>query len=200
MQADIDYYFGLSSPWSYMGLRRLREYATRSGSRIHYKPMNVPMLFSETGTLPLGQRPAARQTYRMVELERWRNYLGVTVNLEPKFFPVEDMLAGLVVIAASDAGHDVGELCEMIHQAVWVREQNIADEEVLLSVLRALGLPAEETLADAKSEQTEKQMETLTREAIDKGVFGLPSYVVDGELFWGQDRLEFVGRKLGLHA
>ena len=136
----------------------------------------------------------------MVELERWRNYLGVTVNLEPKFFPVEDMLAGLVVIAASDAGHDVGELCEMIHQAVWVREQNIADEEVLLSVLRALGLPAEETLADAKSEQTEKQMETLTREAIDKGVFGLPSYVVDGELFWGQDRLEFVGRKLGLHA
>ena len=200
MQADIDYYFGLSSPWSYMGLRRLREYATRSGSRIHYKPMNVPLLYGETGTLPLPKRPVARQKYRMVELERWRTYLGVALNLEPKYFPVDDMLAGRVVIAASDAGHDVGELCEMIHQATWVREQNIADEEVLRSVLRALGLPAEETLADAKTEQTAKQMETLTREAIAKGVFGMPSYAIDGELFWGQDRLEFVGRKLGLHA
>lgn len=200
MNTDIEYYFGLSSPWSYMGLRRLREYATRSGSRIHYKPVNVPMLFEATGTLPLPQRPQTRQAYRMVELERWRNYLGVTLNLEPKFFPVSDVFANRVVTAVGEKGHDVGDLCEAIHQCVWVRDLNIDDEETLKGALHDAGIPAEDMIADAKSAEIEKVMNDFTTQAIDRGVFGLPSYVIEGELFWGQDRLELVAKKLGLHA
>lgn len=199
MNSDIEYYFGLSSPWSYMGLRRLREFATRSGSRIHYRPINVPMLFEATGTLPLPQRPKARQDYRMVELERWRNHLGVTLNLEPKFFPVSDVFANRVVTAVGEKGIDVGDLCEALHQCVWVRDLNIDDEEVVKGVLSDAGLQADDIIADAKSPEIEAVMDDFTKQAIERGVFGMPSYVIEGEPFWGQDRLELVAKKLGLH-
>lgn len=197
MRAEIDYYFSLMSPWSFMGLGRLREFAQRTGSTITYKPVSTAAVFAAHGGKPLAERPAARRAYRLVELERWRAYLDLRINLEPAHFPVDERRAAHTVVAAVLSGADVGDLCERLHQGVWVNEENIADPDVIANALIETG--HDPSLLDAGDGQDAiMAYEANTVEAIDRGVFGVPTYVVEGEMFWGQDRLGFVARKLGL--
>jgi 2-hydroxychromene-2-carboxylate isomerase len=197
MRAAIDYFFGLSSPWSYLGLPRLREFAQRSGSTIRYKPMALGKVFEATGGLPVSKRPPARRAYRMVELERWRSYLDVRLNLEPRHFPVDDSLAARTVIAADLRGQEVGALCLALHRVVWAEDADLADEAVIRETLEHCGLDAR-LVEEARSDAASERLEANTREAIERGVFGAPTYFIEEEMFWGQDRLDFVARKLGL--
>ncbi|MEM1397990.1 MAG: 2-hydroxychromene-2-carboxylate isomerase [Pseudomonadota bacterium] len=198
MRASIDYYFALQSPWSYLGLERLRSFAERSGSAINYKPMKLATIFGETGGLPLAKRSKERQAYRMMELERWRFFLDVPLKLEPKVFPVDETLAAHTVLAALDGGaKEIGDLCEAFHAVVWTRDEDLSDVAVVRSAVERAGFDV--SLVDtAKGADLDAVYEAHTRDAIAAGVFGAPSYVIEGEVFWGQDRLDFVGRKLGL--
>jgi len=197
MRNTIDYFFTLASPWSYMGLPRFREYAKRSGSHIHYKPVSTKAVFATSGGLPLAERPEPRKAYRLVELERWRLYLDMPLNLQPAYFPVDDSFACHVVIAAVEAGQDVGDLVSGFHRAIWVDEENLADRAVVERIARAHGVD-DATLAAAGAEETTARFEANIQDAIKAGAIGVPTYVVDDEIFWGQDRLDFVARKMGL--
>ncbi|MEM6666530.1 MAG: 2-hydroxychromene-2-carboxylate isomerase [Pseudomonadota bacterium] len=197
MHAKIDYYFTLTSPWSYFGLDRLRAFADRSGSQIAYKPMALANIYPKTGGLPLPKRSPERQNYRLLELERWRAFLDLPLNLHPAFFPADDTLACRVVVAAVQAGHDVGPLCHSLHRLVWVDDKNIAEPVNIAAVLERKGLPAS-LLDAADGEAAIAGFDTNTAEALEKGVFGAPGYIIEDELYWGQDRLDFVARRLGL--
>ncbi|MCW0233673.1 MAG: 2-hydroxychromene-2-carboxylate isomerase [Ferrovibrio sp.] len=198
MAAQIDYYTFISSPWAYLGSRRFAAMAAKYGARVKITPMAPLMVFEATGGLPLGKRSQQRQDYRFVELERWRSHLGVKLNLRPAGFPVNETLAGKLVVAArDDGGNDAAiALAHAMMQALWAEERNIADPENLEEILNEAGLDPARLFAAADSDTVQAEYERGTRQAIAAGAFGAPFYVVDGEPFWGQDRLDFVERKL----
>jgi carboxymethylenebutenolidase len=194
----IDYYFAPNSPWTYLGHQRLAEIAKATGAKINVLPVDLGgKVFPVSGGLPLAKRAPQRQAYRLVELQRYSDHLHQPINLQPRYFPVSpDDAAKLIIAVDLHDGTDAAmELTGRILRGVWVEEKNIADARDLAAMLAAQGLPARR-LDDSMSQAVHERYEADTRRAIEAGVFGAPSYVIDGEIFWGQDRLDFVQRRL----
>ena len=197
MALTIDYFLVPQSPWTYFGHVRFSAMAAAAGATVRIKPMDLGQIFPKTGGLPVGQRSAQRQAYRLVELRRFADHLQMPFNLHPKFFPVAgDDAARLIITVDQHDGADAAmRLCGSLLSAVWAQERNIADPAVLSELLHEQQLDAAR-LAQAKEAQVQQTYQTYTDEALKVGVFGAPSYVVDGEMFWGQDRLEYLQRRL----
>jgi len=196
MAKTISYYFSLNSPWTYLGDARLAAIAERHGATIAHKPTNLGKVFPETGGLPLPKRAPARQAYRLQELARWRDYLGLPLNLHPAFFPADERTAAGMVLAAIDAGLDCGPLVNGILSAVWAEERNIADEATLLAIATERGYDGVVLMEAGRSEAIDAAWDRNAADALAGGVFGAPTYVLGEQLFWGQDRLEFLDRAL----
>jgi carboxymethylenebutenolidase len=198
MSLTVDYYFAPVSPWTYLGHRRFAEIAAAAGAKVRVLPVDLGgKVFPVSGGLPLAKRAPQRQAYRLVELKRFSEFLGQPINLQPKYFPVNGDDAAQLIIAVDlhDGTEAAMALTGAILRAVWVEDRNIADPKDLAALLAACELPARR-LDDAHSQAVHERYEADTRQAIDAGVFGAPSYVIDGEIFWGQDRLDFVARRL----
>jgi 2-hydroxychromene-2-carboxylate isomerase len=198
MAKHVDYYFSPASPWTYLGHQRFAAMARKAGASVAVKPTDIGgQVFPVTGGVPVKQRSPARQAYRLAELERWRKHLGAELNIHPKHFPpAQDKLAARVMIAALRAGADPFDFPYAIMRAVWADERDIADPATLAAIARAQGQDGDKLLAAAESEAVKAEYQANTDEAIRAGVFGAPWFVVDGEGFWGQDRLDFVERAL----
>ena len=193
----IDYYLSPMSPWTYLGHARLADIARRHGATISVKPVDFGKIFPVSGGLPLPKRAPQRQAYRRVELKRWRDHLGVPLTIEPKHFPYDSNLASRLVIAADTRGAGAAmRLAGAILKACWAEERNMGDEAELFKVVTEQGLEPRWLIAAAKSDEGQARYDELTQEAIDLQVFGAPTYAYNGELFWGQDRLEFLERAL----
>jgi len=193
----VDYYFSPMSPWTYLGHARFEQIAKKSGADIRVKPVDFGRIFSVSGGLPLAKRAPQRQAYRLVELQRWRDHLRVPLILHPKFFPVDTTSASLLIVAttAKEGQAAAFKLSGALLHAVWVEERNLADIETLKTIVKEHGLP-EDLIARAQSPEAKAGYDSLTQEATDRQVFGAPTYVYKDELFWGQDRLEFLERAL----
>ncbi|MFM2261799.1 MAG: 2-hydroxychromene-2-carboxylate isomerase [Pseudomonadota bacterium] len=198
MGRTVDYYFAPQSPWAYLGHQRLAEIVQRTGAALRVMPIDLGgKVFPISGGLPLSQRAPQRQAYRLVELKRYGQYLNVPLNVKPKYFPVGGDDAARLIIAVDLAHGAVAAMAiaGAILAACWAQERNMADDKVLAELLHEQNLPAS-LLEQSHSQAVQVRYETYTQAAIDAGVFGAPSYVVDGEIFWGQDRLDFVERAL----
>ena len=193
----IDYYFATMSPWTYFGHERFAAIARAAGARINLCPMDLGKVFPVSGGLPLVKRAPQRQAYRLVELRRFADHLKLPLNLHPAHFPVSgDASARLILAVDQHDGTDAAmALTGAVLRGVWADERNIADAGDLAAMLKALGLP-ERRLDDAADSAVNARYEANTQRAIELQVFGSPSYVIEGELFWGQDRLDFVERRL----
>ncbi len=193
----IDYYLSPMSPWTYLGHARLVEIAGKHGATVSVKPVDYGKIFPVSGGLPLSKRAPQRQAYRLAELARWRDHLGVALTVQPKFFPYESSLASRLIIAADGRGSGAAlRLAGAILRACWSEERNMADEGELANVVREQGLEPRGLLAAAKSDEAQARYDELTGEAIELQVFGAPTYIYNRELFWGQDRLDFLDRAL----
>ncbi len=193
----IDYYFSPMSPWTYLGHARFAVIARRHGAGINVKPVDYGKIFPVSGGLPLAKRAPQRQAYRLAELARWRDHLGVPLTIQPKFFPYESNLASRLIVAADVRGSDAGlRLAGAILKACWAEERDMADESELATVVREQGLEPRGLMVAAKSDESQARYDELTGEAIELQVFGAPTYVYKKQLFWGQDRLEFLERAL----
>ncbi len=200
MSHSVDYYFAPQSPWAYLGHQRFQRIAKQAGATVRVMPIDLGgKVFPISGGLPLGQRAPQRQAYRLTELERFSKWLGAPLNLKPTYFPVNgDDAAKLIIAVDMSAGADAAmNISGAVLSAVWSQQQNIADEKTLAALLKAHNLPAN-CLEQAHSQAVQVRYEQYTQLAIDVGVFGAPSYVLNGEIFWGQDRLDFVERALKL--
>jgi 2-hydroxychromene-2-carboxylate isomerase len=197
MSQPVDYYFTPQSPWTYLGHERFAGIARASGRAVRMLPTDFGKVFAVSGGLPLGQRAPQRQAYRLVELQRFSDHLKLALNVKPTFFPVSgDAAARLIIAVEQHDGPDAAmQLGSAIFSSVWAHERNIADDAVLAGLLAGCGLDAAR-LAQSHSAAVQAQYDANTQQAIDKGIFGAPSYVLDGEIFWGQDRLDFLERKL----
>ncbi len=200
MGRTVDYYFAPQSPWAYLGHQRLADIVQRTGAAVRVMPIDLGgKVFPISGRLPLGQRAPQRQAYRLVELQRFSQHLNVPLTLKPKYFPVGGDDAARVIIAAdlAQGPQAAMKMAGAILTACWAQERNMADDKVLAELLAEQGLPGQ-LMEASRSQAVQERYEAHTQAAIDAGVFGAPSYVVDGEIFWGQDRLDFVERALAV--
>ncbi|MGD9536228.1 MAG: 2-hydroxychromene-2-carboxylate isomerase [Alphaproteobacteria bacterium] len=196
MAAHIDYYLSLNSPWTYLGAARFEAMVKRHGASVAVLPIDFGQVFPQSGGLPLAKRAPQRQAYRLVELARWRDHLGLPLTLKPKFFPANENLGARLVTAAREVGQDAMTLAHAILRALWAEERDTGDAETLRQIVTACGLDPEPLFAAAETEAIKAAYQAGTDRALAAQVFGAPSYVIDGEIFWGQDRLEFLDRAL----
>jgi 2-hydroxychromene-2-carboxylate isomerase len=192
----IDYYFTSISPFSYLGHRAIIDVAAKHGAVLNIKPINLGGLWAESGAVPLPQRSPMRQRYRLIELQRCADYRGLPITPKPAHFPVDPTLADHTVIAVAEAGGDAGAYLGAVYKAVWVDDRNISEEEVLADLLTAAGQDAAAILERAKSDEIAAIRAANTEESVAADATGAPGYVVNGEPFWGQDRIEMIDRML----
>lgn len=201
MDRTIDYFVFPNSPYAYLGHARVVELARRHGAELRVKPMDAAKVFPVSGGLPLPKRAPQRQSYRLVELGRWRDFLGLPMNVLPRFFPVPgDPAARLLVAAGEVSEAAMSGLLGRVLTAVWEEQRDIADEATLVALADEAGLPGARLLERSKAPDVQARYEAHTQAAIDAQVFGAPTYVYRGELFWGQDRLDFLERALARRA
>ncbi|MED6311896.1 MAG: 2-hydroxychromene-2-carboxylate isomerase [Pseudomonadota bacterium] len=196
MSKEIDYYYTHVSPWSYLGAARLYKIAKTAGAKINFKPVNFGVIFPQSGGLPLGKRAPQRRAYRMIELKRWKEHLGAELNLEPKFFPANDTTANLMAVTAGLDGLDVAPLSLAIMRKCWVEEKDVAQDSVLVEAADQCRLDGEALLAASREDRAQEGFDANTEEASKRQVFGAPTYIYKDEVFWGQDRLDFLERAL----
>ena len=200
LMKTIDYYFAPQSPWTYLGHARFCAMAAKAvsaGAVLRIKPADIGKVFAVSGGLPLPQRAPQRQAYRLVELARFRDAFNLPMYIQPKFFPVAgDDASRLITAVDMHDGTDAAmRLCGKVFAAVWEQELNIAHPQTLSLLLNQCDLNADR-LEQSRQPQVQQRYDDNTQAAMDAQVFGAPSYVLNGEIFWGQDRLDFLQRKL----
>ena len=197
MSKTVDYYLAPQSPWTYLGHQRFVNIAKAAGANVRVMPIDLGKVFPVSGGLPLGKRAPQRQAYRLVELARFGKALSLPINLHPKFFPVAgDPAAKLIIAVDMHHGTDAAlAITGAVLSAVWHEERNIADAQTLAALLAEHQLDAA-CLALSDTPEVQTRYDAYTQGAIDAQVFGSPTYMVDGDMFWGQDRLDFVAQAI----
>jgi 2-hydroxychromene-2-carboxylate isomerase len=180
-----------------LGHQRLVQIAKAAGATVRVMPMDLGKVFPISGGLPLGKRAPQRQAYRLVELTRFSKALNLPMNLHPKFFPVAgDPAAKLIIAVDMHHGTDAAlAITGAVLSAVWHEERDIADATTLAALLSEQHLDAA-CLTLSNTPDVQARYDSYTQSAIDTQVFGAPTFMVEGEMFWGQDRLDFVAQKL----
>jgi 2-hydroxychromene-2-carboxylate isomerase len=189
--ADIDYFLFTLSPFTYLAGDGLEKIAAKHGLSIDYKPFGLLKVFEATGTLPPAKRHQSRQVHRLQELERIGKMNDMPINLKPAHWPTNPIPSMSAIIAAQAAGGgDLGGLVQSILKACWAEDKDIAQDDVIKEALGANGFDA--GLADSGMLSGSETIERNTNEALERGVFGAPTYLVDDQVFWGQDRLSYL--------
>lgn len=192
MSRSIDYYFTASSPWTFIGHDLFMEIAKRHALKVNYKPVSFARVFAETGGLPLPQRPPVRQRYRLVELQRWRDRRGLTFNIRPKHSPFDVSLLDRTIIAIVNRDKDPDAFMRLAFDAIWEEERDMGNPDQIAALLQECDFDAQRVLEDARAPGSEAVYLLNLENALAADIFGAPSYVLDGEVFWGQDRLELL--------
>jgi len=198
MGKTITYFLTPVSPWAYLGHQRLIALAKARDAQVDIKPIDLGKVFSVSGGLPLSKRAPQRQAHRLTELARWAAHLNLPLIAQPKSFPVPPEQASKLIIAARTtlgAEHAL-ELAGALMHALWAEDKNIADDATLVQIADLCGFDGRMLLKSAETAGVQEQLDKNTDEAIAANVFGSPWYIVDGEGYWGQDRLDFVERAL----
>ena len=196
MSKEVDYYVSLASPYTYMGGRRLPEIIESTGAAFHIKPVIGSQLLAATGGLPVPKRHPARLAYRLVELERWKRHWSIPMNIEPKFFPVDDGKAAHMVIATRQLGQDAIALSNAFLACVWEAEQDISDLSVLITAADQASFDGQALAERIDADHVTTIHQANTDEAIEHEVFGMPWFIHDGVPYWGQDRIRFLTKAL----
>ncbi len=198
MASHIDYYASLNSPWTHLGAARIEAMAAAHGASLRIYPVDFGEIFANSGGLPLPNRSPQRQAYRLQELARWRDHLGVPIHIQPKHFPSSEALSASCVIALRETMGDqpAVKLAHAVLQAVWQRELNPGEPATLAMLIKECGLDADAVMKLGAEPRWAERRDADTKAALARGVFGAPSYVIGDDIFWGQDRLEFVERRL----
>jgi 2-hydroxychromene-2-carboxylate isomerase len=188
----LDFYFSFVSLWTYIGFQALEDLLQRQALQVVYKPIDLHAIFKAGGGLPVTQRPPQRQAYRFVEMQRWRDIRGVPLVLKPKHHPSNPEIGHRMLLAALAQGQDVRRFVRQALRVLWVDDLNVEDPAVMVAVAQRSGLDGEALLAASASPAVAAEEQRLTREAVERQVFGTPFFFYRDEPFWGQDRLDLL--------
>lgn len=200
MGEHIDYYVSLNSPWTHLGAARIEAYAAASGASLRVWPVDFGAVFAGSGGLPLPKRSPQRQAYRLQEIARWRSALGIPLVTQPVGFPSDETLSAGCVIAVRETIGDMPavKLAHRVLKAVWEEEARPAEPATLARLITEVGLDAAAVMALGAEPRWAEMRRADGEAALARGVFGAPFYIIGEDKFWGQDRLDFVKRRLGL--
>ena len=198
MSLQVDYYVSLNSPWTHLGGARLMDIAARCGATVRIHPIDTTEVFPATGGLPLPKRSPQRQAYRLQELARWRDHLDIPIHLTPKHYPAKEAPAAHCVLAVRETigARPAVDLAHRVLKALWEEEVDTGDRGTLGRLIGEVGLDGPSILKRADDERWAELRSRETLAAIERGVFGAPTYAVGEDIFWGQDRLDFLERRL----
>ena len=192
----VDYYFTPPSPYTYLAGPRFKSLAERNNLVINWKPFDLFAAFALTGQKKVKERPPQIQANRLNELRRWSDFLKMKINIQPKYFPPNPTPSHKMIVAAIKTGKDVTDLANAYMSACWAEERDIGDINTIVAIAKEQGFDGETLLKTAKSEATKQTLDRNTKEAISANVFGAPTWIYEGELFWGQDRIDFLARAI----
>jgi len=196
MPATIDYFLTSISPWTYLGHDAARALAAKHGAMLAVRPVNLGGMFKVSGQVALAERPAVRQRYRFIELQRHAHYRGKPMNFRPAHFPTDPTLADHTICAIVADGRDPLDYMGRVFSAVWADEKDIADEATLAALLEETGFDAAGILEWAKTPEIAAVRAKNTEDAVAVDASGVPCFVLHGEPFWGQDRLDLLDHAL----
>jgi len=188
MTRKITVYLSLLSPWAYIGHGELQALVAKHDLQVEYRPVALSQVFPESGGLPLSKRHPARQKYRIVELQRWREKRGLNFHLHPACWPFDPSLGDRTVCAMVLDGVDPSKFIGAAFAGIFEQQRNLADGQEIAAILGESGYDPH-WLERGESGEAEIAYQRNLALALADGVFGSPSYVLDGEVFWGQDRL-----------
>ena len=191
----IKYFMSHGSPWTFLGHKKVNEISKTNNCELDIMPVNYGEIFPVSGGLPVHKRPLQRQKYRLQELKRWSEFLKIKLNPEPKHFPSRSLLPSKVIISVKILNFEnVNDIAYAIMEGLWIKEMNIDDPKNLKKILTRFIKTADEVIDFSESKQVEKEINEYTKEAIDLAVFGAPTYIINDQIYWGQDRLDFLER------
>ena len=188
--ARIDYYFSILSPFTYLAGDGLERIAAKHGAEINYRPCDIMKVFAGTGGVPVPQRHPFRQEYRLQELKRVSKRARLPLNIKPAHWPTDAFPGSAAIIATQLWGGDAGAVARALLADCWAEEKDVAAPDVVAGALAEVGLDAASLVLEMARAQ--EIYDGNTEAALANGVFGAPFYVVDGERFWGQDRLNYL--------
>lgn len=196
--ALIEYYYSAHSAFAYLGHRRLLEICAAHNARLVHRPILLSPVVEAQGSLSFRDRTQAHVDYFFGrEIERWAEWRDVPiVTFRPTWHDADYSVASGMILALGSEGADVDTMAHAVLQAHWRDDVDLSDEPVLAGLAAGLEHDATDLLSRAKSDAVQEQLNTNTTDAIARGILGSPTYVVDGDAFYGQDRLEMVERAL----
>lgn len=195
MTRAIDFYFDFVSPYSYLANTQLPGLAREHGAEIVYKPFRLLELMKLAGNRPTTIECANKQRYAGADLARWAAHYGVSLRRNPNLRKIDTALLLRGALVAADDG-DAAPYVSATFRAVWSGERDLSQHPEHVRMLEQAGLPGEKLLERAASEEVAARLDRDTAAAAERGVFGSPSFFVGDELFFGNDRLDFVADAL----
>lgn len=198
---EIEYFYSIRSSFTYLGAQRLYELANRYGRRVVHRPALLSIVVPAAGGLPFEERSKTWWRMQEKDMERWGDYLGIPINPDPvHHYGTMELPSGLVAAAQdlveAGGGGDVDRLSFELLAALWRDDTDISDPAVTDPLCERCGFNAEDLRGKALSPASQAAVKTNSEEMVRRGYIGAPTYVVDGEAFYGQDRLIFVERAL----
>ncbi len=191
--SKCEFFYDFSSPFSYLGATQVERIT--AGHELVWKPMLLGALFSSIGSpiVPLATWPETKARHALYDAYRWADHWGVRFQW-PKKFPQKTVTSLRAALAVEPAR--IGAVSLGFFEAMWVHDQDLEDDTVVAAVLRARGLDADAILAETKTAVGKQRLFATTEEAGRRGIPGAPAFIVDEQIFWGQDRLHFVQKAL----
>jgi 2-hydroxychromene-2-carboxylate isomerase len=195
MSKTLEYYFDFGSPAAYLAFTQLPALAADTGATVLWRPMLLGGVFAATGNASPASVPA-KGKYMFRDFARFAQRYGVPFKFNP-FFPI-NTLTLMRIAAGLQLREDprFADFCAVVFRAIWVEKQNMNDAPTVAGVLQASGLDAPVLLALASEQTVKDQLKAATESAVARGVFGAPTFFVEDQMFWGQDRLDFVREAL----
>ncbi|MBS0363106.1 MAG: 2-hydroxychromene-2-carboxylate isomerase [Proteobacteria bacterium] len=193
MTKTVEFLFDFGSPASYLAYQRLPGLAGRTGARVEYTPMSLGAVFKATGNASPGAVPA-KGRYTSVDFRRWARRYGTEFNFNPHF-PINTMQLMRGATALIDDTRFM-TYCDHVFDAMWREPKNLGDPAELAPVLRRAGVEAADFQALVERQETKDRLRAATERAVERGVFGAPTFFVGEEMFFGQDRMDFVEEAL----
>ena len=191
----LEFFFDYGSPYSYLANSQITGLRVRTQCEVVYRPMLLGGVFKATGnSSPAEESVVSKLKYQSVEMQRWVDYYDVPFASNP-FFPVNT----IQIMRAAHAAQQMGvfeEFHTAIFGAMWERERNLGDPQIIVQELEDSGLDGQSLVSRAASPEVKELLRETSDEAVARGVFGAPTFFVGDEMFFGNDRLPFVERRL----
>lgn len=194
MGKTVEFYFDFGSPYSYLAYRALPGIAAAHGAQIVWRPMLLGGVFKATGNHSPIEIPA-KNRWLQRDLERWAARYGATFSHNPHF-PINTLILMRGAVGMQMRGSDFHKYVEVIFHGMWGEPRNLGEQQELAAVLRQAGFDADAFQSLVNDPAVKEQLKKNTEEAVARGVFGAPTFFVGEDMFWGQDRLDFVAAAL----